>query len=128
MCFSGIIIVRIMKLWNCHARVKVLLNGRCCAKSVLKWTPIEVGEPAPGQVRLRQAAAALGATVIGTAATEAKTELAHAHGCSHAVLYTKQDFVAEVSRISGGAETVGGLRFCRQEYIPALTQLRASPS
>ena len=26
---------------------------------VLNWTPIEVGEPAPGQVRLRQAAAGL---------------------------------------------------------------------
>jgi NADPH2:quinone reductase len=51
---------------------------------------------------LCQWAAALGATVIGTVSTEAKGELAHAHGCSHAILYTKQDFVAEVTRISGG--------------------------
>src|SRR6202171_5376921 len=51
---------------------------------------------------LCQWAAALGATVIGTASTEAKAELAHAHGCSNTILYTKQDFVAEVSRISGG--------------------------
>jgi NADPH2:quinone reductase len=51
---------------------------------------------------LCQWAAALGATVIGTVSTEAKAELAHAHGCSHTILYTKQDFVAEVSRISGG--------------------------
>jgi NADPH2:quinone reductase len=51
---------------------------------------------------LCQWAAALGATVIGTVSTEAKAEIAHAHGCSHAILYTKQDFVAEVSRISGG--------------------------
>jgi NADPH:quinone reductase len=49
-----------------------------------------------------QWAAALGATVIGTVSTEAKAELAHTHGCSHTILYTKQDFVAEVSRISGG--------------------------
>src|SRR5258708_658720 len=28
--------------------------------------------------------------------------MAHAHGCRHTILYTKQDFVAEVSRISGG--------------------------
>src|SRR5205814_7741062 len=28
--------------------------------------------------------------------------IAHAHGCSHTILYTRQDFVAEVSRISGG--------------------------
>jgi NADPH:quinone reductase len=51
---------------------------------------------------LCQWAAALGATVIGTVSTEAKAEIAHAHGCSHTILYTKQDFVAEVSRISGG--------------------------
>jgi NADPH2:quinone reductase len=51
---------------------------------------------------LSQWAAALGATVIGTVSTEAKAEMAHAHGCNHTILYTKQDFVAEVSRISGG--------------------------
>jgi NADPH2:quinone reductase len=50
---------------------------------------------------LCQWAAALGATVIGTVSTEAKAELAHAHGCKHTILYSKQDFVAEVSRISG---------------------------
>jgi NADPH:quinone reductase len=50
---------------------------------------------------LCQWAAALGATVIGTVSTEAKAELAHGHGCKHTILYSKQDFVAEVSRISG---------------------------
>ena len=51
---------------------------------------------------LCQWAAALGATVIGTVSTEAKAELAHAHGCKHTIVYSRQDFVAEVSRISGG--------------------------
>jgi NADPH:quinone reductase len=51
---------------------------------------------------LCQWAATLGATVIGTVSTEAKAELAHAHGCKHTILYSKQEFVAEVSRISGG--------------------------
>jgi len=51
---------------------------------------------------LCQWAAALGATVIGTVSTEAKAELAQANGCKHTILYSKQDFVAEVSRISGG--------------------------
>jgi len=50
---------------------------------------------------LCQWAVALGATVIGTVSTEAKAEIAHAHGCKHTILYTKQDFVAEVCRISG---------------------------
>ena len=51
---------------------------------------------------LCQWAAALGATVIGTVSTKSKAELAHAHGCHHPILYTEQDFVAEVARITGG--------------------------
>lgn len=49
-----------------------------------------------------QWAAALGATVIGTVGTEEKAELARAHGCAHPILYSKQDFVAEVNRITNG--------------------------
>ncbi len=53
---------------------------------------------------LCQWAAAMGATVIGTVSTDAKAELAHANGCHHPILYTRQDFVAEVNRITGGAK------------------------
>src|SRR3954464_8000330 len=49
-----------------------------------------------------QWAAALGATVIGTVGTEEKAELARAHGCAHPIVYSKQNFVAEVQRITGG--------------------------
>jgi NADPH2:quinone reductase len=49
-----------------------------------------------------QWAAALGATVIGTVGTEEKAELARAHGCAHPIVYSKQDFVAEVNRITNG--------------------------
>ncbi len=49
-----------------------------------------------------QWAAALGATVIGTVSTDEKAELARAHGCAHPVVYSKQDFVAEVNRITDG--------------------------
>ncbi len=49
-----------------------------------------------------QWAAALGATVIGTVGTEEKAELAKAHGCAHPIVYSKQDFVAEVNRITDG--------------------------
>ena len=51
---------------------------------------------------LCQWAAALGATVIGTVSTEEKAELARANGCDHPILYTSQDFVAEVDRITQG--------------------------
>jgi NADPH:quinone reductase len=49
-----------------------------------------------------QWAAALGATVIGTVGTEEKAELARQHGCAHPIVYSKQDFVAEVQRITNG--------------------------
>ena len=51
---------------------------------------------------LCQWASALGATVIGTVSTEAKAELARAHGCAHPILYTRQDFAAEVARLTAG--------------------------
>jgi NADPH2:quinone reductase len=53
---------------------------------------------------LCQWAKALGATVIGTVSTDEKAEFARAHGCEHPVIYTRQDFVAEVDRITGGAK------------------------
>jgi NADPH2:quinone reductase len=53
---------------------------------------------------LCQWAAALGATVIGTVSSDAKAELAKAHGCHHPIIYTRQDFVAEIDRLTGGAK------------------------
>jgi NADPH:quinone reductase len=49
-----------------------------------------------------QWAAALGATVIGTVGTAEKAELARAHGCAHPIVYSRQNFVAEVQRITDG--------------------------
>jgi NADPH:quinone reductase len=53
---------------------------------------------------LCQWAASIGANVIGTVSTDEKAELARAHGCHHPIVYTRQDFVAEVGRITGGAK------------------------
>ena len=47
-------------------------------------------------------AKALGATVIGTVGSDEKAELARAHGCDHPIVYTRQDFAAEVERITEG--------------------------
>jgi NADPH2:quinone reductase len=49
-----------------------------------------------------QWAKALGATVIGTVGSDEKAELVRAHGCDHPIVYTRQDFVAEVARITNG--------------------------
>ncbi|HET7606663.1 MAG TPA: quinone oxidoreductase [Sphingomicrobium sp.] len=49
-----------------------------------------------------QWAAAIGATVIGTVGTQEKAELARAHGCAHPIVYSRQNFVAEVNKITAG--------------------------
>jgi NADPH2:quinone reductase len=68
---------------------------------------------------LCQMARRIGAAVIGTVGTEEKAELARAAGCSETILYTTQDFVAEVKRITGGAgvhvvyDSVGATTFLK---------------
>lgn len=53
---------------------------------------------------LVQMAKALGATVIGTASTAAKMEVARKHGCDHVINYAEAevDVEAEVLRLTGG--------------------------
>jgi NADPH2:quinone reductase len=60
-----------------------------------------------------------GAFVIGTVSTEEKSALAREAGANETILYTKQDFVAEVKRITGGAgvqvvyDSVGATTFLK---------------
>lgn len=49
-----------------------------------------------------QWAKSLGATVIGTVGSQAKADLAKAHGADHVIDYSKEDFVARVKEITGG--------------------------
>jgi NADPH2:quinone reductase len=44
-----------------------------------------------------------GARVIGTVSTPEKAELAREAGAAEVIVYTRQDFVAEVERLTGGA-------------------------
>jgi NADPH2:quinone reductase len=68
---------------------------------------------------LSQMASRIGCTVIGTVGTEEKAELARAAGCTDTILYTRQDFVAEVKRITNGAgvhvvyDSVGATTFLK---------------
>jgi NADPH2:quinone reductase len=68
---------------------------------------------------LTQMARRIGATVIGTVGSEEKAELARAAGCQETILYTRQDFVAEVKRITNGAgvhvvyDSVGATTFLK---------------
>lgn len=49
-----------------------------------------------------QWAAHLGATVIGTVGTDEKAALARANGCTHPIVYSREDFVEAVKRITDG--------------------------
>ncbi len=49
-----------------------------------------------------QWAKALGATVIGTVGSDAKADLARAHGCDHPIVYTREKFAARVKELTGG--------------------------
>lgn len=51
---------------------------------------------------LCQMAKMVGARVIGTSSSEAKAKLAREHGADEMILYTEQDFEAEVKRLTDG--------------------------
>ena len=51
---------------------------------------------------LTQIATRIGARVITTVSTKEKAELSREAGASDVILYTEQDFVAEVKRLTGG--------------------------
>jgi NADPH2:quinone reductase len=49
-----------------------------------------------------QWARALNVTMIGTVGSDAKAELAKANGCTHTIVYTREDFVARTKELTGG--------------------------
>ena len=49
-----------------------------------------------------QWARALGVTVIGTVGSDEKAALAKANGCTHAIVYTRENFVERVKALTGG--------------------------
>src|SRR3982751_3319592 len=102
-------VVRLPKDISTEQAAAMMLQGMTAQTVLRSAFPVAQGDTilvhaAAGGVGLImcQWAAALGATVIGTVGTEEKAELAKAHGCAHPVVYSKQDFVAEVNRITNG--------------------------
>jgi NADPH2:quinone reductase len=86
-----------------------MLQGMTVHMLLRRVYPVKAGDTilihaAAGGVGLIacQWAKALGATVIGTVGNDDKAALARAHGCDHPIVYTREDFVAEVERITGG--------------------------
>ena len=88
----------------------MMLQGLTTQYLLRRTYPVKAGDTilvhaAAGGVGLIacQWAKALGATVIGTVGSDAKAELAKAHGCDHAIVYTRENFTERVREITGGA-------------------------
>ncbi len=87
----------------------MMLKGMTAEYLLRRTFPIKPGDTllyhaAAGGVGLilGQWAKHLGATVIGTAGSREKAELALAHGYDHVIDYTRDDFVERVKDITGG--------------------------
>ena len=96
---------------SAEAAAAMMLKGMTAEMLLRRVYPVKPGDAilvhaAAGGVGLIlcQWAKALGATVIGTVGSDEKADLARAHGCDHPIVYTRQDFVAEVERITDGAK------------------------
>lgn len=88
----------------------IMLQGLTVQYLLRRTYPVKAGDTilihaAAGGVGLLacQWAKALGATVIGTVGSDDKAELAKAHGCDHAIVYTRENFTERVKAITNGA-------------------------
>jgi NADPH2:quinone reductase len=87
----------------------IMLKGMTAQYLLRRTYPVRAGDTvlihaAAGGVGLIacQWARHLGATVIGTVGSDAKAELARAHGCHHAIVYSRESFVERVRELTDG--------------------------
>jgi NADPH:quinone reductase len=102
-------LVRIPDGLTMEQAAAAMLQGMTAHYLAHSTYPLKAGETAlvhagAGGVGLllTQMAAMLGVRVIATVSTAAKAELSREAGASHVVLYTEQDFEAEVKRLTNG--------------------------
>jgi NADPH2:quinone reductase len=95
---------------SCETAAAMTMRGLTSAYLMRRIWPLRAGDKillhaAAGGVGLivSQWAKLLGLTVIGTVSTEAKGEVARAHGCDHVILYEREDVAKRVREITGGA-------------------------
>lgn len=102
-------LVRLPDAIDFESAAAMMLKGMTVEYLVRRTFPLRAGmtvlwHAAAGGVGLIacQWLAHLGVTVIGTAGTDAKAELARAHGCAHTIVYTREDFTARVRELTDG--------------------------
>jgi len=106
---SAALLVKLPDAIDFESAAGMMLQGLTVQYLLRRTFPLKGGETilfhaAAGGVGLIacQWARALGVTMIGTVGSDEKAELAKAHGCTHVINYNKQDFVAEVKKITDG--------------------------
>jgi NADPH2:quinone reductase len=87
----------------------LMLKGLTVQYLLRQTYPLKAGETillhaAAGGIGLIacQWARALGVTVIGTVGSDEKAALAKANGCTHTIVYTRENFVERVKELTGG--------------------------
>jgi NADPH2:quinone reductase len=102
-------LVRLPDAIDFETAAAMMLKGMTVEYLVRRTFPVRPGmtvvwHAAAGGVGLIacQWLAHLGVTVIGTVGSDAKAELARAHGCTHTIVYTREDFSARVRELTDG--------------------------
>lgn len=108
-CIAADRLLRLPDAIDCRTGAAMMLQGLTAAYLLHRTYRVQPGDAvlihaAAGGVGLIacQWAKALGATVIGTASSEAKADLARAHGADHVILYGREDVAARVRELTGG--------------------------
>lgn len=94
---------------SCETAAAMTMRGLTTAYLLRRIWPLASGETillhaAAGGVGLilAQWAKLLGLRVIGTVSSDAKAEVARAHGCAHVIVYGREDVASRVREITGG--------------------------
>ena len=94
---------------SCEKAAAMTMRGLTSAYLLRRIRPLQAGDAillhaAAGGVGLivSQWAKILGLTVIGTVSTEAKAEIARAHGCDHVILYGREEVAKRVRELTDG--------------------------
>jgi len=102
-------LVRLPAGIDTHTAAAMMLQGMTVDYLIRRTFPVKKGmtvllHAAAGGVGLIacQWLHAIGATVIGTVGSDAKAELAKAHGCHHTILYTRDDVAERVKELTAG--------------------------
>jgi NADPH2:quinone reductase len=103
------VLVKLPEAISFEQGAAMMLQGMTVQYLIKQSYPVKAGQTvlwtaAAGGVGLfaMQWLKALGVNVIGTVSSDAKAEVARAHGCTHTIVTSREDTVARVKEITGG--------------------------